>query len=145
MAGVRRGAGVVLKYLTPLFLIAILVQIFLAGSGIFGIEEGETVDEASSLDLHRDFGWTFSHLGGLLLLLVALLWWPRNKRLLGLYVLLFVLFVVQLVLAWAPQWVAALHPVNAVVILGLLGYLSYVLWRRRDMVEDTASSVAAGA
>ena len=130
MAGVRRGAGVVLRYLTPLFLIAILVQIFLAGSGIFGIEEGETVDEASSLDLHRDFGWTFSHLGGLLLLLVALLWWPRNKRLLGMYVVAAIALIVQPFLAEGGQWVGAFHPLNGILILGLLGYLSSLWWRR---------------
>ena len=145
MASVRRGAGAILRYLTPLLALAVLVQIFLAGAGVFGIEEGQGLEEATSLDPHRVFGHILTQPVALLTLIIALLWWPRNKRLLGLYVLLFVLFVVQLVLAWAPQWVAALHPVNAVVILGLLGYLSYVLWRRRDMVEDTASSVAAGA
>ncbi|MBA3366303.1 MAG: hypothetical protein H0U03_11055 [Actinobacteria bacterium] len=65
----------------------------------------------------------------LLILLIALLWWPRNKRMLGLYVLLFVLMIVQSILPEAGRWAAALHPVNAVVLLGLLGYLSYWFWR----------------
>jgi thiol:disulfide interchange protein len=45
-------------------------------------------------------------------------------------ILLPILLFVQAILPSAGRWVAALHPVNAFVILGLLGYLSSVMWRR---------------
>ena len=133
MESVRSGAGTVLRYLTPLYALAVLLQIFFAGSGIFGLEEGDVVkEEGNALDLHRDFGWIISNPVALLVLLIALLWWPRNKRWLGLYVLLFVLMIVQSFLPEGGRWIAALHPVFAVVLLGLLGYLSYAWWRGRE-------------
>ena len=130
MAGVRRGVGVALKYLTPLVLIAVLVQIFLAGSGIFGIEEGQGLEEADPLNPHRDFGWILSHLSALLFLVLSLVWWPRNKRLLAMYIVIAVAMFVQPLLAEGGQWVGAFHPLNGILILGLLGYLSSLWWRR---------------
>ena len=137
MATVRRGAGGFLKYFTPLFALLVLVQVFLAGWGIFGIEEGglEEAVEEGDLGLHVDFGHILAQLGGLLFLIASLLWWPARKRLLGLYILLVVLLVVQIVLAAAGesvQFLGALHPVNAFVILGLVLYLSWWFWRRRE-------------
>jgi len=145
MASVRRGAGAALRYLTPLYALAVLLQFFLAGSGIFGLKEGDVVnEEGNALDLHRDFGWIISNPVALLILLIALLWWPRNKRMLGLFALLFVLMIVQSFLPEGGRWVAAFHPVNAVVLLGLLGYLSYWFWRGGyDAMDRDASRVAA--
>lgn len=34
MTGLRRGARAVLKYLIPLYVLAVVVQVFLAGEGI---------------------------------------------------------------------------------------------------------------
>jgi len=145
MESVRRGAGAALRYLTPLYALAVLLQFFFAGSGIFGLDEGESVaEEGNALDLHRDFGWIISNPVALLILLIALLWWPRRKRMLGLYFLLFVLMIVQSFLPEAGQWVAALHPVNAVVLLALLGYLSYWFWRGGyDTMDRDTTRVAA--
>jgi hypothetical protein len=126
---VRRGAGAVLKYLTPLYVVLIIVQVFLAGEGIWGIKEGQALDDAKSLDLHRDVGFFLAQLGALVFLIFTLVWWPRNKRVMGLYILLVVLLIVQSFLPSAGRWVAALHPVNAFVILALVGYLSHWWWR----------------
>jgi hypothetical protein len=129
MNAVRRGAGAVLKYLTPLYVLLIVIQIFLAGEGIFGIKDGQGLEDAKSLDLHRGFGFILTQLGAILFLILALLWWPRNKRFLGLYILLAVLLFVQMILPSAGRWVAAFHPLNAFVLLGLVGYLSSQWWR----------------
>ena len=148
MAAVRRGAGAILRYLTPLWLLAVLVQIFLAGSGIFGIEEGQGLEEADSLDPHRDVGHIIAEIGALLFLILALLWWPRDKRLLGLYIALaLLLFPVQVLLAEGGQWVGAFHPLNGILILGLLAYLSYTMWRGQgrdeSMTREATGSTAA--
>jgi hypothetical protein len=37
MGGVRRGARSVLKWFSALYVVAIIVQVFLAGEGIFGL------------------------------------------------------------------------------------------------------------
>lgn len=141
MNAVRRGAGAVLKYLTPLYVLLIIVQVFLAGEGIFGIKDGQGLEDAKSLDLHRDAGFFLAQLGALVFLIVALLWWPRNKRLLGLYILLAVLLFVQSILPSAGRWVAGLHPLNAFVILALVGYLSHWWWRRGGV--EAREAVAA--
>ena len=125
MAAVRRGAEAILRFLTALWLLAIIVQIFLACSVIFAIEEGQGLEEADSLDLHRGLGHIIAELGALLFLVLSLIWWPRDKRLLGAYIALaLLLFPVQVLLAAGGEWVGAFHPLNGILILGLLGYLS---------------------
>jgi hypothetical protein len=140
MNAVRRGAGAILKYLTPLYILLIFVQVFLAGEGIFGMKEGQSIEDAKSLDLHRDVGFFLAQLGALVFLILALVWWPRNKKVLGLYILLAVLLFVQSILPSGGRWVAALHPVNALVLVGLAGYLSS-WWRRgREAPEPVAAA-----
>jgi hypothetical protein len=145
MNAVHRGAGAVLKYLTPLYVLLIVLQVYFAGEGIFGIKDGQGLEDAKSLDLHRGFGFFLADLGALLFLIFALLWWPRNKRMLGLYILLAVLLFVQAALPGAGRWVAALHPVNAFAILALVGYLSHWWWRRRGNLAEPAAPGPAPA
>jgi hypothetical protein len=40
VTGVRRGARAVLRYYVPLLFLLVIVQIFLAGEGVFGIKKG---------------------------------------------------------------------------------------------------------
>jgi hypothetical protein len=137
MASVRRGAGAFIKYFLPLLVLLVVVEVFLAGWGIFGIESGETVDDAGTLENHRGFGHMLGTFGGVLLLLSSLLWWPRDKRLLGWLLAAAVLLFVQTVLpVIGGQFAGALHAVNAFVVLGLLGSLTLSLWRRRDPTAD---------
>ena len=129
MAGVRRGAQAVLKYLAPLFVIAIIVQVFLAGEGIFGLKNVSNLDDAKTLDPHRGLGFILTQPAALLLLIVALLAWHPNKKVRIISIVLpFDLFV-QLVLANAGRWGGAFHPLNGFLILGLFGWLTVVLWR----------------
>jgi Family of unknown function (DUF6220) len=80
VAGARRGAVAVLRYYVPLFVIAIIVQIFLAGEGIFGIKKGPEVDDQKTLDPHRALGFILTEPAALILLILALLaWFPDRK------------------------------------------------------------------
>ena len=63
MAGVRRGARAVLRYYVPLFALAMVVQIFLAGEGIFGIKKGPELDDQKTLDAHRGLGFILTYPG----------------------------------------------------------------------------------
>ena len=130
MAAVRRGARAVLKYFIPFYVIAVIVQVFLAGEGIFGADGSPTEDDQSTtLDPHRGLGWFLTMPIAALLLIVALLAWLPNKRNRILSIALpFILFV-QLILGDAGRWGGAFHPLNAILILGILGYLSRELWR----------------
>ena len=42
----------------------------------------------------------------------------------------------QIILADAGRWVAAFHPTNAFLLLGLVGYLSNALWRGGAASEE---------
>lgn len=131
MRAVRRAAWVVLKYVTTLFFVGVIVQFFLVGYGLFRMTLGATIDDATSLDAHRDFGWHLSLYGSGFLLILALLAWPK-PRLLVLWIMLAVLAFVQGILAAVGfhHWVVGMfHPVNALILLGLSGYLARSQWR----------------
>jgi Family of unknown function (DUF6220) len=101
-----------------LFVACSVVQVFLAGLGVFA--------GAQNFLLHKDWGYAF---GLLVFPLIALAVWARMGRLVILGSIgLFVLFVMQSVLllfrASAPP-VAALHPLNGFLILGLSLWLAF--------------------
>jgi hypothetical protein len=136
-----------LKYVTALFFVGVVVQFFLVGIGLFGMKHGATIDNAHSLNAHRDFGWILSELGALLMLILVLLAWPTPRRLLGLWILLAVLaFPVQPLLAssgYHHKWLGMFHPVNALLLLGLSGRLAHYAWTTRRSDEDALPSGAA--
>ena len=146
MAAVRRGAWVGLKYVTSLFFVGVIVQFFLVGYGLFAMKHGATIDNAKSLDAHRGFGWILTQLGALLMLILVLLAWPTPRKLLGLWILLCVLtFPVQPILAssgFHHKYVGMLHPVNALILLGLSGWLAHYAWKR-DRAEKAVDAPPA--
>ena len=144
MAGVRRVSRSILRYVYPLYVIAVIVQVYLAGEGIFALKNTSVqLDDANSLNAHRDFGWIISQPVALLLLIVTLLAWLPGTRLRVLSILLPILLIIQSILPSGGRWVAALHPVNAFIILGLLGYLSSTFWRRGKLMEERAAAGTA--
>jgi hypothetical protein len=146
MAAVRRGAWVGLKYVTTVFFLGVVVQFFLVGYGLFAMKHGATIDNAKSLDAHRGLGWILSEFGSILMLLLVLIAWPA-RRLLGLWILLAVLAFFQAILASAGyhHWgLGMLHPVNALLLLGLSGRLAHYAWTTRKS-EDTMTAPATAS
>ena len=148
MNAVRRGAAVAQRYLVSLYCLGVIVQFFLVGLGLFGMKAGSTIDDAHSLNAHRDFGWALTEFGGGLLLLATLLAWQRPlRRKVGLYVVLCLLgFPLQPLLASGGvhhRFVGMFHPVNALLLLGLSGSLAYTAWaeaRARDEAPEAAAA-----
>jgi hypothetical protein len=140
MQGVRSGARSVLRYLAPLYVVAIIVQIFLAGEGIFGIKPGPKLDDQKTLDAHRGFGFVLADLGAILLLIVALLAWHADKRVRAISIALPFLLFIQGILGGAGRWGGAFHPLLAFVILGMFVGLTHRLWRGRAGRADGASA-----
>jgi hypothetical protein len=99
-----------------LFVAGVVVQVFLAGLGVF--------DSAARFATHRDWGYTLEILPILMLVLSAV---GRLGRRLAIYaVALFVMFILQSVFVAVRvdyPVVAALHPVNGFAIL-LLGVVA---------------------
>lgn len=113
--------------LAMLWAIAVVVQVFLAGLGIFG---------ATSYDAHMSFGRILH--GVTALLVVLAIAGPRTGRDIGMAVALLVLVTIQIALVGArasAPGLAALHPVLALAAMGLavhMGLHALRAGRRRE-------------
>ena len=144
MESVRRGARAVMKYFAPLIFVLILIQILLAGEGIFGIKHlKKDIGDAKTLDPHRFLGFLLTEPIALLFLIVALLAWHPDRRLRRLSIVLPFLLFAQAPLAWGGRWSGMLHPLNAFLLLGLFGWMSGRL--HRGAREVAAEPVAVTA
>lgn len=133
-----RTARIIYRYLTALFLADVLLQFFLAGAGVFSAGPGTAARDSSTLDPHRGNGMLVMILALLLLLAAALA--ARNGR--WRWALpLFVLTLLQPVLAIAGA-AGGLHVLNAALILGIGGMLTYRAWRV-DRVQPAEPAPAA--
>jgi hypothetical protein len=141
----RRGATTVLKWFSGLYVVLIVVQVYLAGEGIFGlnvIKNSEDCDKkgadlvaahcvgnSKTLDAHRALGFFLTFPGAILFLICALLAWHPNKRIRTISIVVPILAFVQMILPGLGRWGGALHPVNAILLLALFGWLFYTLRR----------------
>ncbi|HEX5588917.1 MAG TPA: DUF6220 domain-containing protein [Candidatus Limnocylindrales bacterium] len=126
-----------------LFVLAILVQVFLAGTAIVNL------GGSGNFATHIDFGYTVIGILALAVLIAAIAA-RAGRRDIGIAFGMLVLYVVQTSLPYArssiPE-IAALHPVNALLLFGLA-----VIVARRALRQATAprtdaavSAVAAAA
>jgi hypothetical protein len=125
----------------------IIVQVFLAGEGIFGLKNIEHADDCNkagasciadskTLDPHRALGFFLTMPGALLFLIVALLAWHPNKRIRTVSIVVPILTFVQMILPGLGRWGGAFHPLNAILVLALFGWLFYRL--RQEQPEEVA-------
>jgi hypothetical protein len=131
MAGIRTVSGAAYRWALAFFVLAVVAEFFLAGAGVFGQKLDVALKDQKSFDPHRVLGFVLI-IGSLLLLVLCLLWWSERIWLMATF-LLVVLAVVQSVLAHVGEdhrWVGALHPLNAVAILGLSTGLAHRAWKR---------------
>ena len=132
-----------LRFYVPLLFLLVIVQIFLAGEGIFGIKKGPELDDQKTLDPHRVLGFFLTEPLALLLLIVALLAWLPERKLRRTSIALPFLIFLQAPLSWGGRWSGAFHPVNAFLVLGLLGWFSGQLWRRHRAMGEHAKPAPA--
>jgi len=149
MAAVRRVSTSIMKWFAAVYVVLIIVQIFLAGEGIFGlynIKHSDDCDKtgahcianSKTLDPHRALGFFLTLPGAVLFLIVALLAWHRNVRVRRISILVPILTFIQMVLPGLGRWGGAFHPLNAILVLGLFAWLA-----RRLRVEEPEEAVAA--
>lgn len=123
--GVRGGFNVAFRVAMALIVLGVVVQIYLAGLGLFGTEGFGT---------HEDFGWMI-HTIGLIAVLLAIIG-PRTKVAILGALGLTVLNTVQIMLSQADSaGVAALHPTLALAVLGLAGWLGWVTGPRAQVAR----------
>lgn len=156
----RRGATTVLKWFSLLYVVLIPIQVFLAGEGIFGLnvikhsddcdKKGATAHDIATLctgntktlDAHRALGFFLTNPGALLFLICALIAWHPNTRIRVISIVAPILTFIQMLLPGGGRWVGALHPVNAILILGMYLWLFLTL-RKETAPEAAAEPVAA--
>lgn len=126
------GARYVYLGLVGLYLAGILVQVFLAGTGLFGA--------AKDFEPHIGLGWIL-HLVPVLLLIAAavgrvgrlLLWWTT-----ALLLVQFIQPILPSLRADLP-WAAALHPVLALIVFWLALTIGLKAWQ---LVQESAPASA---
>lgn len=138
--GSMRTARIIYRYLTAIFLADVLLQFFLAGTGVFSAGPGTAARDSAALDPHRSNGGLVMLLA-LLLLIAALA--ARNGRW-KLALPLFLLTLLQPVLAIAGA-AGGLHVLGAVAILGLASVLTFRAWRGDRAPAAAAATEAAEA
>ena len=129
---VRSRARLALPIVLAIFVACAVVQVFLAGLGVF--------DDPRSFITHREFGYAFGWLTLVALILGLVAGAPRRTT--GLVALLLVLFALQSVFvavrAELPM-VAALHPLNGFLLLGTAFVATRRAWddRRAPTAADS--------
>ena len=119
-----------LPFAGALFVAGVVVQVFLAGLGVFN-------DPATFLT-HRDFGYTLGMLTLVLLILAIVA--RQSRRVIGLSALLLLLFALQsLFVAIRPAPLAGLHPVNGFLILLVAIVVTREAWLSRAMPDRATS------
>ena len=137
----RSIARTALPIATGAFVACAVIQVFLAGLGVF--------DSPGTFVTHREFGYAFGWLTLVVLILALVGRSPR--RIIGLSVLLLVEFALQSVfvaLRGSLPAIAALHPLNGFALLGVAIVLTRLSWAARRIAADavpasTAMSLAA--
>jgi heme A synthase len=140
----------ILRYWLWLMLALVTLQIGFAGYGAFDTADkvsNGSVDEKAfedSFGLHMGFGYLVV-LGGLITLLLALAARPGRQRVLH-ALGIFVLLIVQVVLAWSggavPAIFGALHPINAFLILGAVASLGYRLRKDEEAGRISGATIS---
>ena len=134
-SSVRRGALAGYRWLLLAFLLLGIVQIFLAGLGVFGLS-GQKLGAAgeTAFGPHRSVGFAMGGIA-LLILVLALAARPGARAIILSTVLFLLTFLMQSVLASLADehaFFGGLHALDGLVILGTAGYL-YATSRRPQL------------
>lgn len=132
LTGLRRGAFLGYRWALLVFLLAGAAQIFLAGLGVFSVEDHGVAGDTAFAP-HRTLGFTIAGLA-LLILVLALIARPGARAITGAVVLVLLTSLMQSLLAGLADSQAvfgALHALNGLLILGVAGYL-YARSRRHE-------------
>jgi hypothetical protein len=133
--------------------VAVVLQIFFAGYGAFDTvhkvsSAGATVDENSvedSFGVHIGLGYLILF-GTIVLLLIS--FGTRDRRRIYRSLGVVGLLVLQILLAGFGEDVAylgGLHPLNAFVILGFLGWITYREWKGRAVTVEAEPATTPAA
>jgi Family of unknown function (DUF6220) len=121
-----------------LLVLGLLVQVFLAGMGVFA--------GAASFATHRDFGYGLTALPLVLVVTALVGGYGRTHAVVG--GVMFLQFILQSVLVLQRDdlpAIAALHPVNGFLIALAAVWLARDAWRRRAVGEVAGAPISSEA
>lgn len=150
MLSIRRGAASIYRILIILFAGAVVVEFFLAGLGIFRAmpSEDESVPHEtfeSEFEGHAGLG-DILLLVSLVLMILIVVAWAGGSWIGGTFALAVLTFV-QGALAGTGEdapVAGAFHAINALLILGLAGFLTVRAWRGK-LVSPPSPSRGPGS
>ena len=132
LPGLRRGALLGYRWALLAFLLAGVAQIFLAGLGVFRLQDqGLAAAGDSAFAPHRALGFGMAGIA-LLILVLAVIARPGARAVVGSAVLVLLTSLMQSLLAGFAEDHAvygALHALDGLLILGIAAYLYF--WSRR--------------
>jgi hypothetical protein len=131
----RNGAYTALAVVASIFAACLVVQVFLAGLGVF--------DSPSAFMTHATFGFVIEWLTLVMLLIAA--FGRLGRRLIGLTALTLVQLVLQSVFVAVRDtypMVAALHPVNGFAVLLVTILIARLAWQGRQAAIATNAARA---
>jgi hypothetical protein len=136
------------RWWSALVFLLVILQVGFAGYGAFAIardvSDAKTIDEDKFEDyfgIHMGFGYLVV-LAGLILLALGVAAGYGKWRL-GQHGLLGLLLVAQVLLAWfgsEEPVIGFLHPVNALFIFSLAGWIAWGQWRGSRMIGRSAAT-----
>ena len=132
VTGLRRGAFLGYRWALLAFLLAGVTQIFLAGLGVFRLQDqGLAAAGDSAFAPHRALGFSMGAIA-LLILVLAVIARPGARAVAGSAVLVLLTSLMQSLLAGFAEDHAvygALHALDGLLILAIAAYLYY--WSQR--------------
>ena len=131
MSRVRRGAELVSVAVAAAVGAGVFVQVYLIGAFMFGAGSG-------ALDAHKTAGFIVHSLELAVFVAALVAWLPRTD--LALSFALAVIGTAQIALVDSTEWVGALHPLFALVVLALAVAL-IARWTARRAALPSAGGV----
>jgi hypothetical protein len=117
----RNGFTLAYHWIALIITAGLVVQFFLAGVGVFGAE---------SFDAHKNMGFIL-HTASVLILIAAIIG-PRDRKSILFSIAFIVVFTIQISLPGTDEpWVAAFHPLLALVVLGMAAHIGMPAISRR--------------
>jgi hypothetical protein len=135
-SGLRRGALIGCRWVLLAFLLLGVVQIFLAGVGVFGLDGQELgATGETAFNPHRSLGFGMGGLA-LIILILALIARPGARSIVLSVVIFLLAFLAQSILADLGEDTpvfGGLHALDGFAILGIAGFL---YWSSRRLLTS---------
>jgi hypothetical protein len=137
MATVGRRAWDVYRVLIALIAVGCVVQFYLAGRGVFGGHVGVKLSDDTSFDAHRMLGNVIA-IAAIVAFVLALVLWDMQLVVWTLVLAILAVAVQRVTTDSGNSWIAGLHAVSGLAILGISASMAHRAWRHRGVAEAAA-------